>query len=109
VQHTNGKIYGLTYSGGTHDRGVFFSFDVGLRPFVKTLPTSGKVGKTVGILGGGLTGTSSVSFDGTPATFTVVSDTFLKAMVPSGATTGFVTVSTPGGTLTSNQQFRVTP
>jgi hypothetical protein len=61
------------------------------------------------ILGGGLTGTSNVSFNGTSATFTEVSDTYLKATVPSGATTGFVTVTTPSGRLTSNQQFRVKP
>jgi uncharacterized repeat protein (TIGR03803 family) len=109
MQHTNGKIYGLTQWGGTNGLGVVYSLDVGLAPFVKTLPTSGKVGKVVGILGGGLTGTSAVSFNGTPATFTVVSDTYLKGTVPSGATTGFVTVTTPGGTLTSNQEFRIKP
>jgi len=107
MQHTNGKIYGLTGGGGTHDLGVVYSFDLGLAPFVKTLPISAKVGKTVEILGGGLTGTSNVSFNGTNSSFTVVSDTFLKATVPSGATTGFVTVTTPGGTLKSNQEFRI--
>ena len=40
---------------------------------------------------------------------TVVSDTYLTATVPPGATTGFVTVTTPSGTLTSNQEFRVRP
>jgi hypothetical protein len=29
--------------------------------------------------------------------------------VPAGATAGFVTLTTPGGTLTSNKVFRVTP
>jgi expansin (peptidoglycan-binding protein) len=43
------------------------------------------------------------------ATFTVVSDTYLTAVVPANATTGSVTVTTPGGTLTSNKVFRVTP
>jgi uncharacterized repeat protein (TIGR03803 family) len=109
MQHTDGRIYGLTVYGGTRNKGVVYSLDFGLASFVKTLPTSGKVGKTVEILGGGLTGTSNVSFNGTPATFTEVSDTYLKTTVPSGATTGFVTVTTPGATLTSNQQFRVKP
>ena len=107
-------MYGLTEYGGTHgDKqggdGVVFSFDVGLAPFVRTVPTLRKVGKAVGILGGGLTGTSNVSFNGTSATFTVVSDTYLTATVPSEATTGVVTVTTPSGTLTSNQNFRVKP
>jgi hypothetical protein len=50
-----------------------------------------------------------VSFNGTPASFTVVSDTYLTATVPAGATTGFVNVTTPGGTLKSNRAFLVTP
>ena len=67
------------------------------------------MGKTIDILSQGLTGTTAVSFNGTAASFTIVSDTYLTATVPSGATTGFVTVSIPGKTLKSNQKFRVTP
>jgi uncharacterized repeat protein (TIGR03803 family) len=109
IQHTNGKIFGLTNKGGTYNKGVVYSLDVGLGSFVRSVPTSGKVGNVVVILGGALTGTSSVSFNGTPATFKVWSDTYLRATVPSGATTGVVTVTTSTGTLTSNPQFRVTP
>jgi hypothetical protein len=69
----------------------------------------GKVGKTVEVLGQGFTGTTAVAFNGTAATFTAKSDTYLTTTVPSGATTGFVTVTTPSGTLTSNKQFRVKP
>lgn len=39
----------------------------------------------------------------------MVSDTFLTAVVPNGALTGFVTVSTPSGPLTSNVPYRVRP
>ncbi len=108
VQHTNGKIYGLAHSGASN-QGVVYSFDLGLAPFVRTLPTSGKVGNAIGILGGGLTGTTSVQFNGKSASFTVVSDTFISTSVPDGASTGLVKVVTPGGTLTSSQTFRVTP
>ena len=91
LQHTNGILYGDTYSGGTYNKGTFFSFDVGLGPFVSFLPpqSSGKVGKTIELFGQGFTGTTKVSFNGTDARFTVVSDTYLTATVPSGATTGF--------------------
>jgi uncharacterized repeat protein (TIGR03803 family) len=111
LQHTNGLLYGLTISGGTNGntRGVFFSFDVGLAPFVSFLPAASRVGQTVGIFGQGFTGTTAVSFNNIPAQFTVVSDTYLTAPVPSGATTGFVTVTTPGGTLTGNKKFQVRP
>jgi len=109
MQHTNGKIYGLTESGGSHDSGVVYSFDMGLGPFVSLVSTLGRVGKTVDVLGQGFTGTTGVSFNGTAAVFTVKSDTYLTATVPPGATTGFVTVITSSGTLTSNKQFRVKP
>jgi uncharacterized repeat protein (TIGR03803 family) len=108
-QHTNGLLYGTNAIGGAYDRGVFYSFDVGLGPFVSFLPAAGVVGRTIQFLGQGFTGTTQVSFNGTLAIFTVLSDTFLTAIVPSGATTGSVTVTEPGGTLTSNKIFRVMP
>jgi len=37
------------------------------------------------------------------------SNTFLIAIVPTGASTGYVTVTTPGGVLTSNVPFIVIP
>jgi uncharacterized protein (TIGR03437 family) len=82
---------------------------MGLGPFVAFVHDSGKAGQTGGILGQGFTGTTRVSFNGTPATFTVVSDTLIKATVPAGATTGYVTVATPSGPLTSNVPFNVIP
>ena len=111
MQDTNGKFYGVTESGGANglNGGVFYSLDSGLKPFVSLLNWNGKVGKTVEMLGQGFTGTTKVSFNGTSATFTVSSDTYLTATVPSGATTGFVTVTTPGGALKSNRKFLVTP
>ena len=66
-------------------------------------------GQTIKLLGQGLTGTTAVSFNGTAATFNVASDTYLTATVPTGATSGTVQVTTPGGTLLSNVAFRVKP
>jgi len=109
IQNTNGLIYGTTANGGsTTNNGVFFKFDNGLGPFVSLVSNFGAPGATIGILGQKLTGTTSVSFDGTPATFKVVSSTYMTADVPTGATTGYVTVTTPTATLTSNKQFNVT-
>ncbi len=109
IQHTNGVFFGLTVQDGTSNSGTFYSFDAGLAPFVNLVTTSGKLRATVEILGQGLTGTSGVSFNGIAATYTVVSDTYLTATVPSGATTGTVTVTTPGGALPSNKVYRVVP
>jgi uncharacterized repeat protein (TIGR03803 family) len=109
VQHTNGLLYGDTNAGGTLGLGVFYSFDVGLGPFVTFLPAARPVGGVVQILGQGFTGATGVSFNGTAATFTVESDTFLTAKVPAGAATGNITVTQSSGTLTSNKIFRVKP
>jgi uncharacterized protein (TIGR03437 family) len=82
---------------------------VGLGAFVETQTTSGKVGAHVKILGTNLTGATSVTFNGTTATFHVVSSSEITTTVPTGASTGKVKVVTPHGTLTSNVNFRVTP
>lgn len=114
LQATNGNFYGATAEGGKSDCGGYgcgtiFGVSVGLGPFVKTEPTSGKVGTSVVILGNNLTGSTAVSFNGTPATFTVVSSTEITATVPAGATTGALEVTTPTKLLKSNVAFRVTP
>lgn len=108
-QHTNGDLYGDTCIGGKYSRGVVYSLDTELQPFVRLLPTWGKVGTSIGILGQGFTGTSEVSFNGVSARFTVESDTYLIATIPTAATTGQVSVTTPLGTLKSNQTFIVLP
>jgi uncharacterized repeat protein (TIGR03803 family) len=107
VQATNGNLYGTTLEGGVANLGTAFSLSVGLGPFIETLPSVGKVGSAVIILGNSLSGTTSVTFNGTSATFTVVSPTEIKTTVPTSATSGKVQVTTPHGTLTSNVVFRV--
>ena len=117
AQATNGTFYGLSENGGTDFLGCFntngcggvFSLSTGLGPFVEAIPNFGKPSRVVGILGNSLTGTTSVTFNGAPATFQVVSGTLVKAMVPSGATTGLIQVTTPAGTISSNLAFQVLP
>lgn len=109
VQNTNGVLYGAAAAGGTSDDGVIFTLSLGLGPFVKTQPLAGKVGTHVTILGTNLTGATSVTFNGTAATFNVVSKSAITATVPTGATTGKVVVTTPKRTLHSNVAFRVMP
>jgi len=108
VQDTNGTFYGTTVYGGAYGDGTIFTLSVGLGPFVKTLPTSGKVGAAVTILGKNLTHASSVTFNGTAAVFTA-SASEIKTTVPTGATTGTVQVVTPSGSLSSNLPFQVLP
>ena len=108
LQATNGTFYGTNSAGGIGAYGTVFSLDLGLPPFVLTEPGSGKVGAFVDILGNNLTGSTLVTFSGITATFTVVSDSEIKATVPAFAVTGPVEVITPGGTLRSKVDFRVT-
>jgi hypothetical protein len=70
-------------------------------------PTSGVVGTTVTLTGTGLSHTTAVTFNGTPATFTVNSATSISTVVPAGASTGLLTVITPGGSATSATPFTV--
>jgi uncharacterized protein (TIGR03437 family) len=107
AQDTNGNFYGTTVYGGQAELGSVFSLSVGLGPFVKTRPRSGKVGAALNILGSDLTGATSVTFNGTTAVFTVVSSSEITTTVPAGATTGKVQVATPSGTLSSTVPFRV--
>ncbi|HTU43063.1 MAG TPA: choice-of-anchor tandem repeat GloVer-containing protein [Candidatus Aquilonibacter sp.] len=112
LQATEGNFYGTTPLGGpficdSDGCGTIFSLDVGLSPFVAFVSAAGEIGQTSGILGQGFTGTTSVSLNGIPASFTVVSDSLIRATVPRGATSGYVTVTTPSGTLTSNVPFHV--
>ena len=108
MQDTNGLFYGTTYMGGRYGYGTVYSLNMGLGPFVTFVQPFAAVGGTAQILGQGLTGATAVTFNGIAATsFKVINDTYMTAIVPTGATTGRVVVTTPGGTLTSNISFRV--
>ncbi|WP_341350770.1 T9SS type A sorting domain-containing protein [Sabulibacter ruber] len=72
-------------------------------------PTSGTVGTSVTIKGSGFTGSTSVKFNGTAATYTVVDNQTITATVADGSTTGLISVTTPTGTVTSSSNFTVLP
>jgi uncharacterized repeat protein (TIGR03803 family) len=107
LQNTNGAFYGTTFNGGANDFGTVYSLSTGLGEFVETQPSTGKIGAAVDILGTDLTGATSVTFNATPAAFTVTSHSLITTTVPSGATSGIVRVVTPNGTLKSTVSFHV--
>lgn len=73
-------------------------------------PSSGPSGTSVRIGGNSFTGTTGVTFGGVAATsYQVITDREVDALVPSGAVTGHIAVTTPGGTGTSSATFTVTP
>jgi hypothetical protein len=69
-------------------------------------PTGGVVGTSVTINGTSFNGTTAVRFNGTSASFNIDSGTRITATVPSGATTGPISV-TADGTATSDSDFEV--
>jgi hypothetical protein len=74
-----------------------FTFTIKSPSINSFIPTSGSVGTLVTITGTNLSGTSSVSFGGTEsASFTVISDSMVTAIVGMGST-GIVTVTTANG------------
>jgi uncharacterized repeat protein (TIGR03803 family) len=107
LQLPNGIFYGVTFEGGADDDGTFYSLNMGLKPFVLLQFPVGTEGDSLGIFGQGFqTGpASAVSFNGKRAKFTVVSDTYMTATIPTGATAGYVTVTEPSGALKSNIKF----
>jgi uncharacterized repeat protein (TIGR03803 family) len=110
LQDTNGNFYGATASGGTYGFGGVYKLNMGLAPFITFVQSTGKAGRSAQILGQKLTGATSITFNGVPATsFTVLRDTYMTAVVPTGATTGPVVVTTPAGTFASNVNFRIQP
>jgi uncharacterized repeat protein (TIGR03803 family) len=108
LQATDGNFYGVTSGTSTQtENGAVYRLSTGLGPFVTTLPSRGRVGTKVTILGTDLTGATSVTFNGIEAPFRVLSATEVETAVPVSATTGNVKVTTPRGPLSSNTVFRV--
>jgi hypothetical protein len=69
----------------------------------KLAPARAKVGRTVTLTGTNFTHTTSVTIQGVPAKFKVVSATKLTLTVPAKAKSGPVTVTNPSGTATSKR------
>ena len=116
IQGSDGRLLG-TSSGcgrdgqGNQAFGTVWVLDAGLKPPAAAIaafpPSSGKVGSRVTIRGSNFIGTTAVAFNGVSASFRVLDTKFLSATVPSGATTGPVTVTNAGGAATSKKQFTV--
>lgn len=75
---------------------------------VSFTPAIGPVGTVVTINGQGFSSVTGVSFNGTAAvTFNAVNDNVIHATVPSGATTGLITVTTTCGSDVSATPYTV--
>jgi endonuclease G len=83
--------------GQTNPPPVIFAFS----------PASGAAGANVIIGGTNFSGVTAVTFNGTSAPFTVNAATQITATVPTNASSGFVSVTTPAGTAISSNSFTV--
>src|SRR5580698_2275641 len=96
----------VTTAGGTATSKAKFTVVPEVTSFT---PTSGPTGTSVTISGNSFTGTTKVTFGGVAATsYKAKSDTTVDALVPTGAVTGPIAVTTAGGTGTSTTKFTVT-
>ncbi len=109
AQATSGTVRVLTQQGQTVS-GSPFTVIVSLGPppsILSFTPPSGEAGAEVFVSGQNLSTTGLVQFGGvTAASFRVISPTLIAAIVPQGATTGSVRITTPNGVATSVAVFR---
>jgi IPT/TIG domain len=94
------QLFSITPAGAAAPSGLAF------------LPLSGQAGTEVSIIGSGFDDGSpvtGVTFNGTPATFSVNSNLTLSATVPAGATSGTISVTDAEGTSTTLLSFQVAP
>jgi hypothetical protein len=73
--------------------------------FTSFSPTSGSPTANITFTGTGFGAVSGVSFNGTPATFTLTNGTTLVAQVPAGATSGQLSITTSCGTIAATGTF----
>jgi len=98
---TTGPISVTTPAGTVSNAGLFYA-----APVINSFsPTHGTPGTSVMINGNNFLGATAVMFNGTAASFTVTNISVIGAVVPNNASSGPLTVITPGGTNTSAGSF----
>jgi hypothetical protein len=107
---TSGVIMVTTASGSADSPAEFTVLSASAAPTVTSFsPASGPIGTEVTITGTDFTAVSAVAFNGvSAATYVVDSSTKIRAVVPTSATSGQISVTTNGGTGTSSTSFTVT-
>lgn len=105
VQETAGNASGFGPPAASAPTATVASNVAALTSFT---PTAAITGSTVMIGGTGFGGASAVAFGALPAKFKVLSTTQIEATVPDGARTAMISVTTPGGVVTSKADFTAT-
>lgn len=97
----------LVTEGGTIVSKLLYSVLVPPPLFQAFSPKQGLPGSLVMITGQNLATTTAVLFNEEEADFTVLPDGSLEAIVPAAATSGPITLVSPGGTVTSSTSFKL--
>jgi len=114
---SDGNLYGTTFAGGGWGYGTVYRLVLNASTPIVSIdaftPPGGPPNTVVAVTGTGFTGATQLTFgDGTtaiPASFTVVSDSEIDAVVPATAQTSAVGVTTPRGTTFSPALFYLRP
>lgn len=101
----NGRVQVTTPAG----LAVTSSNLVVLPRILAVTPATGAVGTNVVLEGGGFHGTTEVLFGAAKAAFTLRSSTRVEAVVPAGATSAPIKITTTNGTFTTTQDFLLPP
>ncbi len=111
LQALGGNFMDVTNTSGALPYGAVFSAALGLPPAGPSIlgfrPQSGGAGTLVTIWGSNFVGVTGVTVNGSPAKFRNTASGFVSFAVPQGASSGSVTVTTPGGTAVSSGAFSV--
>jgi len=105
----NAAVYTYDAAGNIISISTYSSTQVSIMTLT---PNRGPVGSTVTVYGTGFSTTASqdtLKFNGTQASIVSASSNAIVTEVPSGATTGTVTVTTPAGSASSSTPFTVQP
>lgn len=111
LEGSGGKVYGIAAGQGPNNgQGIVFRMTAKLPIINGFLPTpaSAPIGATVNLNGSDISSATSVTFNGTTAQFTQIEPTQISVVVPTGASSGLITVNTPGGPVQSGVTFEVT-
>ncbi len=119
---TGNGVYSFAIKTSSSNSGLYYSKEGNTKPelilqveppsvqppaITAFTPVKGPVATAVTITGSHFNGTTTVAFNGTPASFTVDSDTQIRATVPAGATSGKISVTNADGTAFSATNFSV--
>jgi uncharacterized repeat protein (TIGR03803 family) len=111
LQTSSGALIGVMASGGTNNTGYVFRLQLGLplpsAAITSFTPQTAAPGRLVGIVGRNFVGTKNVQFNGVTTAFKVMSPTVVFAVVPSGATSGKISLTNLAGSTVSTTDFTV--